>query len=344
MGNSKSRQANPAGQTRKQAKHASRNIINNNNNNNNNPPPSTYDAFSSQPLANDRGHYSVHGSTVAPGALPGGAFHTNLSSPGRLDQQKKESDSSLGLKYGSRVKRATVLGPGPPPDTDYLINSSNISNEIKTNSQRLRSSGLAPRTTTAMSTGELSRGGPEMSYQHQQQRERENDQQMRASPVSMRKSQGRNSALASSSPAQNQYSTSLNYQPHTQYHSSQPHQQQRMSMASPAPINGHRDEDSKGGKRGQLPSDAMDIPHHQRPSSFQNGYGHHGGQSQQQQQHSNSYHPSPLQQQPIRQSKADSRIRSDYNYTNNNSNTSPLNNNNNNTNTLNYNTDSSNLY
>jgi hypothetical protein len=183
-----------------------------------------------------------------------------------------------------------------------------------------------------------------MSYQHQQQRERENDQQMRASPVSMRKSQGRNSALASSSPAQNQYSTSLNYQPHTQYHSSQPHQQQRMSMASPAPINGHRDEDSKGGKRGQLPSDAMDIPHHQRPSSFQNGYGHHGGQSQQQQQHSNSYHPSPLQQQPIRQSKADSRIRSDYNHTNNNSNTSPLNNNNNNTNTLNYNTDSSNLY
>ncbi|KAG0290045.1 hypothetical protein BGZ96_006484 [Linnemannia gamsii] len=350
MGNSKSRQANPAGQTRKQAKHASRNITNNNNNNNN-PPLATYDAFSSQPIANDSGHYSIHGSTVAPGALPGGAFHTNLSSPGRLDQQKKASDSSLRLQYGSRVKRATVLGPGPPPDTDYLVNSSSISNEITTNSQRLRSSGLAPRTATAMSTGELIRGGLEMSYQHQQQqRERESDTQVRASPISMRQSQGRNSALAPSSPAQNQYSTPLNYQPHTQYHSSQPHhQQQRMSMASPAPINGHRDEDIKGGKRSQLPSDVTDIPHHQRPSSFQNGYGHNGGQNQQQQQQSNSYQPSPLQHQqqqqllPIRQSKADSRIRSDYNYTNNN-NASLLNNNNNNSNTLNYNTDSSNLY
>ncbi|KAF9276903.1 hypothetical protein BKA57DRAFT_211269 [Linnemannia elongata] len=343
MGNSKSRQANPAGQSRKQAKHASKNLNTSSNNHNKNSSspkngPSTLDAFSSQPITNDSGHYSIHGSTVAPG-LPGGAFHNNLSSPGRLDQQKEASDSSLRLQYGSRVKRATVLGPGPPPDTDYLINSSNISNEIKTNSQRLRSSGLAPRTATAMSTGELSRGVPEMSYQHQHQlqQQRESDQQMRASPISMRQSQGRNSALASPSPAQNQYSTSLNYQPHTQYHS-QPHQQQqqqRMSMASPAPINGHRDEESKG-KRSQMPSDFMDIPHHQRPSSFQNGYGH--------QQQSNSYHPSPLplQQQPIRQSKADSRIRSDYNNYTNNSNTSPLNNNN--TNTLNYHTDSNNLY
>ncbi|KAF9155249.1 hypothetical protein BG015_010553 [Linnemannia schmuckeri] len=349
MGNSKSRQANPAGQSRKQAKHASKNINNSskNNHNNHNNGPSTHDAFSSQPITNDSGHYSIHGSTVAPG-LPGGAFHNNLSSPGRLDQQKKASDSSLRLQYGSRVKRATVLGPGPPPDTDYPINSSNISNEIKTNSQRLRSSGLVPRTATAMSTGELSRGLPEMSYQHQQWESEHQQQQMRASPISMRQSQGRNSALASPSPAQ--YSASLNYQPHTQYHS-QPHQQQqqqRMSMASPAPINGHRDEESKG-KRGQMSSDFMDIPHHQRPSSFQNGYGHHGGQSQQQLQQSNSYHPSSLQhqQQPIRQSKADSRIRSDYNnYANNNnhnSNTIPLNNNNN-TNTLNYNTDSSNLY
>lgn len=183
-----------------------------------------------------------------------------------------------------------------------------------------------------------------MSYQHQhqQQQHRESDQQMRASPISMRQSQGRNSALASPPPTQNQYSTSLNYQPHTQYHS-QPHQQQqRMSMASPAPINGHRDEESKG-KRSQMPSDFMDIPQHQRPSSFQNGYGHHGG-GQSQQQLSNSYQPSPLQlqQQPIRQSKTDSRIRSDYNNYTNNSNTLPLNNNN--TNTLNYNTDSSNLY
>ncbi|KAK3846691.1 MAG: hypothetical protein J3R72DRAFT_225189 [Linnemannia gamsii] len=347
MGNSKSRQANPAGQTRKQAKHASRNInISSSNNNtvgNNNNGPSAFDTFSSHPIANDSGHYSVHGSTAVTPNLPGGVFHNNLSSPSRLDQQKKASDSSLRLQYGSRVKRATVLGPGPPPDTDYPINNSSISNDVKNNSQRIRSSGLPPRTATAMSTGDLNRGVSEMGYQHQQQL-RESDQlqqQLRASPISMRPSQGRNSALTPSSPVQNQqqYSTSLNYQPHTQYYGQPQQQQQRMSMASPAPANGHRDEESKVGKRSQLPSDFMDIPQHQRPTSFQNGYGHHGGPSQQ----SNSYHPSPLQHQqqqpqPVRQTKTDSRIRNDYNYTNNNSN------NNNNSNTLNYNTDSSNLY
>ncbi|KAG0255490.1 hypothetical protein BGZ95_005745 [Linnemannia exigua] len=347
MGNSKSRQANPAGQTRKQAKHASR-LINisssttntNNKSTANNNGPSAYDTFSSHPIANDSGHYSVHGSTAVAPTFPGGAFHNNLSSPSRLDQQKKASDSSLRLQYGSRVKRATVLGPGPPPDTDYPINSSSISNDVKNNSQRIRSSGLPPRTATAMSTGDLNRGVSEMGYQHQQQL-RDGDQ-LRASPVSMRPSQGRNSALSPSSPVQNQqqYSSSLNYQPHTQYHNQpqQQLQQQRMSMASPAPANGHRDEESKVGKRSQLPSDVMDIPQHQRPSSFQNGYGLHGGPSQP----SNNYYPSPLQhqqqqQQPIRQTKTDSRIRND-NYTNN------ISNNNNNSNTLNYNTDSSNLY
>ncbi|KAG0379714.1 hypothetical protein BGX24_011987 [Mortierella sp. AD032] len=348
MGNSKSRQANPAGQTRKQAKHASRNInisssTNNNNNTvgNNNNGPSAFDTFSSHPIANDSGHYSVHGSTTVTPNLPGGAFHNNLSSPSRLDQQKKASDSSLRLQYGSRVKRATVLGPGPPPDTDYPINNSSISNDVKNNSQRIRSSGLPPRTATAMSTGDLNRGVSEMGYQQQLRESDQLQQQLRASPISMRPSQGRNSALTPSSPVQNQqqYSTSLNYQPHTQYHSQPQQQQQRMSMASPAPANGHRDEESKVGKRSQLPSDFMDIPQYQRPTSFQNGYGHHGGPSQQ----SNSYHPSPLQHQqqqpqPVRQTKTDSRIRNDYNYTNNNSN------NNNNSNTLNYNTDSSNLY
>ncbi|KAF9898672.1 hypothetical protein EC991_010684, partial [Linnemannia zychae] len=348
MGNSKSRQANPAGQTRKQAKHASRNInissssnTTTNNINNNNNGISPHDTFSSQPIANDSGIYSIHGSaTVAP-AFPGGAFHNNLSSPSRLNQQKKTSDSSLRLQYGSRVKRATVLGPGPPPDTDYPINGSSISNEVKNNSQRIRSSGLPPRAATAMSTGDLNRGIPEMSYQHHQQL-RDTDQlqqQLRASPISMRPSQGRNSAVASPSPAHNQqrYSTSLNYQPHTQYHSQpiqqQQQQQQRVSVVSPAPINGHRDreEESKVSKRNQLPSDFMDIPPHQRPSSFQNGYGHQGGPNQP----SNSYQPSPLQQQPLRKSKVDGRIRNDYNYTNNN---------NVNSNTLNYNTDSSNLY
>ncbi|KAF9097118.1 hypothetical protein BGX29_008292 [Mortierella sp. GBA35] len=350
MGNSKSRHALPAGQTRKQAKRASRNIntsSSSNNNNGNNSP--TYDALSSHPIANDSGHYSIHGSTVAPGhrpELPGGAFHTNLSSPGRLDQAKKPSDSSLKLQYGSRVKRATVLGPGPSPETDYPISSNSISNnnDIKTNSQRLRSSGLVPRTATAMSNGDLTRGGgtggtggTEMSYQYPRESDQQlqQQQQLRASPISMRQSQGRNSALATSSPAQNQYSTSLNYQPHTQYHPNQQQQQQRMSMASPAPVNGHRDDDNnKGKQRIQIPCDFIENPY-QRPSSFQNGYSHQGGPSQP----SNSYHPSPLQhqqqqQQSARQSRFESRIRSDYNNTNNiNSN-----------NTQNYNTDSSNLY
>ncbi|KAF9992285.1 hypothetical protein BGZ79_003282, partial [Entomortierella chlamydospora] len=39
--------------------------------------------------------------------IPGGFFHPNFSSPGRLDLQAKTSDSSLQLQYGTRVKRVT---------------------------------------------------------------------------------------------------------------------------------------------------------------------------------------------------------------------------------------------
>ncbi|KAK3824408.1 MAG: hypothetical protein JOS17DRAFT_265601 [Linnemannia elongata] len=65
------------------------------------------------PLLNDSGHYSIHGFMASPSSpidrsdtptmnTPGGGLgwnHPNLSSPGRLDQTKKPSDSSLHYQF-----------------------------------------------------------------------------------------------------------------------------------------------------------------------------------------------------------------------------------------------------
>ncbi|KFH65781.1 hypothetical protein MVEG_07884 [Podila verticillata NRRL 6337] len=143
MGNAKSRHAHQNGHpNRKQPsnKRASSSHIQVNTttgssffskkNNNNNYQNSA----SASPQPNDSGHYSIHGFMASNtkrsetpghtqggvnagdddsllGSVPGGlvgarlSYHPNLSSPGRLDQQKKTSDSSLHFQYGSRLKR-----------------------------------------------------------------------------------------------------------------------------------------------------------------------------------------------------------------------------------------------
>ncbi|KAF9087177.1 hypothetical protein BGX23_008304 [Mortierella sp. AD031] len=90
------------------------------------------------PLLNDSGHYSIHGFMASPsspveqsetptmnggggglGVGGGGGLgwnHLNLSSPGRLDQTKKPSDSSLHLQFqhGTRAKGTTGYPSGTP--------------------------------------------------------------------------------------------------------------------------------------------------------------------------------------------------------------------------------------
>lgn len=143
MGNAKSRHAHQNGHpNRKQpsnkrasASHlqvntttgSSRFSKKNNSNSNN-----YQNSASASPQPNDSGHYSIHGFMASNtkrsetpghaqggvngdddsllGSVPGGvgarlSYHPNLSSPGRLDQQKKASDSSLHFQYGSRLKR-----------------------------------------------------------------------------------------------------------------------------------------------------------------------------------------------------------------------------------------------
>ncbi|KAG0300768.1 hypothetical protein BGZ98_008911 [Dissophora globulifera] len=114
-----------------------------------------------QPLPNDSGHYSDHGvmvssspfdhagSPLGPSGLAHGAMgsaaglawnHPNLSSPGRLDQQKKTSESSLHFKYGSRAQNpgyAAATGP------------------INGDSAAFRTSGVASRATGTMGYGSV---------------------------------------------------------------------------------------------------------------------------------------------------------------------------------------------
>ncbi|KAF9333500.1 hypothetical protein BG006_003512 [Podila minutissima] len=145
MGNAKSRHAHQNGQpNRKQPsnKRASSSHLQVNTTSSsrfskkNNHKNNYQNSASASPQPNDSGHYSIHG-FMAPnpkrsetpgghaqggangvgdddsllGSAPGGlvgvrlSYHPNLSSPGRLDQQKKASDSSLHYQYGSRIKR-----------------------------------------------------------------------------------------------------------------------------------------------------------------------------------------------------------------------------------------------
>lgn len=120
MGNSKSRHSNgPSASShhRHSNKYSSSLLPPRDSSSTHNFAPSSGTFPGQQPLPNDSGHYSMHGSIMNIPPPPsraefgGGAYHSNnLSSPGRLDQQKKSSDSSLQQQYGTRIKRATGNG------------------------------------------------------------------------------------------------------------------------------------------------------------------------------------------------------------------------------------------
>ncbi|KAG0336678.1 hypothetical protein BG000_006281 [Podila horticola] len=144
MGNAKSRHAQQNGQpNRKQpsnkrasSSHLQVNTTSSSRFSKKNHNNNYQNSASASPQPNDSGHYSIHGFMAsnpkrsetpgghtqgvangagdddsllgsAPGGLVGArlSYHPNLSSPGRLDQQKKASDSSLHYQYGSRIKR-----------------------------------------------------------------------------------------------------------------------------------------------------------------------------------------------------------------------------------------------
>lgn len=144
MGNAKSRHAHQNGQpNRKQpsnkrasSSHLQVNTTSSSRFSKKNHNNNYQNSASASPQPNDSGHYSIHGFMAsnpkrsetpgghtqgvangagdddsllgsAPGGLVGArlSYHPNLSSPGRLDQQKKASDSSLHYQYGSRIKR-----------------------------------------------------------------------------------------------------------------------------------------------------------------------------------------------------------------------------------------------
>ncbi|KAF9351085.1 hypothetical protein BGX26_010818 [Mortierella sp. AD094] len=342
MGNSKSRHAHSAGPSRKHAKHSSSHSIdqryvsnrqshNSNNNlntsNHNNHNSNNYynnynhisstDAFSGQLVPNDSGHYSTHGSLAPITQLefPGGSFHQNLSSSGRLDLQAKTSDSSLQLQYGSRVKRA------PPP-----VGGSN-------GGAGVGGGGIAGNGFGTVSTnGGYANGGPirtsgtgthtyadfpgvvdpygsgigynigynstlEMTSPHLQH---ENETR----PNSLRASHGRISSLGQTQQTtpqlqqQQQYSNTA-FQPHQQYHPAQ-----RVSSRSPTPMGGHREDDTIRGDS-RIPSlSALTIGINDGGNSARYGHGNmqqHNARYQQQQQQQQEYIDPTFVQRPAYQ-------------------------------------------
>ncbi|KAG0046163.1 hypothetical protein BGZ89_005381 [Linnemannia elongata] len=120
------------------------------------------------PLLNDSGHYSIHGFLASPSSpidrsdtatlnAPGGGLgwnHPNLSSPGRLDQTKKPSDSSLHYQFQNGTRNninsgnSKGAGSGHPsgPSAGAGGGTSRLSGGI-------RMSGTMPRTSAALGQG-----------------------------------------------------------------------------------------------------------------------------------------------------------------------------------------------
>ncbi|KAF9180946.1 hypothetical protein BGZ51_005782 [Haplosporangium sp. Z 767] len=171
-----------------------------------------------QPLLNDSGHYSAHGFTAVPisprdrsetpmggGTDPAGAGtglawnHPNFSSPGRLDQPKRDSDSNLQFKnglnapqHGSGVRvsgtasRTTMMqgvNPGDDETNSYgqqtmLLNDNhNLSSKeprMATHPHQRQSSYQGPDTRPSSASPRHSHGGvttlqPGLNQQQQQQ-------------------------------------------------------------------------------------------------------------------------------------------------------------------------------
>ncbi|KAI1294573.1 hypothetical protein EDD11_008104 [Mortierella claussenii] len=276
MGNTKSRHVPSSGSnspsTRKQTKRNSRTLgqhqqqnapsssrySNNNHDTFHNNNYSYYDnyrdddtaasnVFPGQMVPNDSGHYSVHGS-VAPMKRPeflGGSFHTNMSSPGRLDQQKKSSDSSLQLQYGSRVKRAPPSGATRIAVVPGEGAGGTGTGMDGTNSGSFSVSGTPQHPDQQQHQQSYGTYGPnigaqEMIYQPQQTYYQLESNSRPTS--SLRHSHGR---MSSFTQQQQQYSRATSplsiqpSQPHQQQQQQQPpHQYQRMSNGSPTPLGG----------------------------------------------------------------------------------------------------------
>ncbi|KAG0256915.1 hypothetical protein BG011_004246 [Mortierella polycephala] len=186
-----------------------------------------------QPLLNDSGHYSVHGFTAAPisprdcsetpvggGTGPAGAGtglawnHPNFSSPGRLDQPKRDSDSSLqiknGLKAGSGVRpsgtasRTTMMqgvSPGDDGTYGYGQQTMQLNGSHDHNGNNHEPSSKEPRMATHPHQRQSSYQGPDI----------------RPSSASPRQSHGGVSTLQ---PGLNQQQQQQQQYPHYQQHTS----------------------------------------------------------------------------------------------------------------------------
>ncbi|KAF9108214.1 hypothetical protein BGX27_008424 [Mortierella sp. AM989] len=214
---------------------------------------SSTDAFSGQPVPNDSGHYSTHGSMIpiTKSEFPGDSFHPNLSTPGRLDLQKKPSDSSLQLQYGTRVKRAPPANGGGGGGGGGVGMTSNgfgtaSANGGNPNGGPMRTSGTGTQTYVAdQYAGYNGYSNQEMATPYQQH---ESD----IRPTSHRYSHGRMPSVGQTHSTQQQQQQQLysptTFQPHQQYQ-----QFQRMSTASPTPLSGHREDDNNRSD-GRIPS------------------------------------------------------------------------------------------
>ncbi|KAI7828908.1 hypothetical protein BC939DRAFT_37646 [Gamsiella multidivaricata] len=202
-----------------------------------------------QPLPNDSGHYSIHGFMASssspidrpetpvggggPGSgtgLPGvvGSLpwnHPNMSSPGRLDQQEKTSDSSLHFQYSSKVKH----GAAPNPAT------AGTNGHIHSHETSLRTSGLGSRATMVLGIGA---GEEAAAHGYSNTNTIHNTPSSQEMMMSMHHQQpqplyqGADPRPSSASPHQSHGRTSTFHPNHTQQ---QQQQQQQRPMQAPVP-------------------------------------------------------------------------------------------------------------
>jgi len=244
MGNTKSRYALPGGSSRKNgkhSKHSNRNLDqyhqHSRQNSSNYNPTSPGDAYPAQSaLPYDSGHYSI-GSLAHPShpEYAGGSY-TNLSGRGRLEYQKKPSDSSLRLKYGSRVKRSPLAGNG----SNGAIHNGSLKATVASHSYM----------NTAMTEHGLYNvslpGGQEMVYQYRGTDSRPPSTAPRYSHSRMSSSYTQQNP-SHLQPYQQYGPTSTSFQPHHQYNYLRP------ANGVPVAMNG-RGEDMMTGIDGKIPS------------------------------------------------------------------------------------------
>ncbi|KAF9201294.1 hypothetical protein BGZ49_008451 [Haplosporangium sp. Z 27] len=187
--------------------------------------------------------------------FPGESYHQNLSSPGRLGLHTKDSDSSLQLQYGTRVKRAQPLSPGGSGigiegDGGGAggILGNNGFGTVSTNGGQVNGGRRISGTGAYnfYNSPALDQYNGYNDYGPQEilpQLQHENDPRHNA----IRNSHGRLSVLGQQPQSlpqiqqQQQYSSPV-FQPHQQYHPSQ-----RFSSTPPTPIAGHREDDISRG-------------------------------------------------------------------------------------------------